>query len=77
MLSRPKYLTFGNIKVVFITPDAEGLKKALVNNEPSPISYQSEKPEEIYKEDEKISTYPLQVKPENVKIVEVDSVFEG
>ena len=72
-----KYLTFSDFKVVFITPDAEGLKKALVNNEPSPISYQSEKPDEIYKEDERISTYPLEVKPENITIVEVDEVFEG
>ena len=72
-----KYLTFGDFKVVFITPDAQGLKKALVNNEPSPISYQSEKPAEIYKEDENISNYPLEVKPENVTIVEVDAVFEG
>jgi zinc protease len=72
-----KYLTFGDVKVVFITPDAEGLKNALVNNEPSPITYQSAKPDEVYKEDENISNYPLQVKPENVTIVEVDAVFEG
>jgi zinc protease len=72
-----KYLTFDNVKVVFITPDAEGLKKALVNNDPSPITYQSPKPDEIYKEDEKISAYPLEVKPENITIVDVDSVFEG
>jgi zinc protease len=72
-----KYLTFRDLKVVFITPDAKGLKNALVNNEPSPISYQSEKPEEIYREDEEISTYPLDVKLENVIIVGVDAVFEG
>jgi zinc protease len=72
-----KYLTFGDMKVVFITPDAGGLKNALVNNEASPISYQSEKPAEIYTEDEKISTYPLEVKTDNVTIVKVDEVFEG
>jgi zinc protease len=71
-----KHFTFDNIKAVFITPDAEGLKKTLVENAPSPISYQSEKPDEVYKEDEKISTYPLEVKPENVNIVKVDEVFE-
>lgn len=72
-----KYLNFGDIKAVFITPDANGLKNAMVNNDPSPITYQSAKPDEIHKEDERISTYPLEVKPENVTIVEVDEVFEG
>jgi len=72
-----KHLSFKNLKVVFITPDAEGLKNALVNNEPSPITYQSEKPAEIYIEDKEISTYPLMLKPGNVKILKVDEVFEG
>jgi zinc protease len=72
-----KHLTFGNVKAVFITPDAESLKQAMVNNDPSPISYESAKPDEIYKEDEKISTYPLEVEPGNVTIVKVDDVFEG
>jgi zinc protease len=71
-----KHFSFQNIKVVFISPDADGLKEALVSNAPTPITYQSEKPAEIYEEDEIISAYPLAVKPENVTIVQVDDVFE-
>jgi zinc protease len=72
-----KYLTYENIKVVFITDDAEALKEVLVNNKPSPITYQSEKPAAILEEDKEISTYPLSVKPENVTIVDVNALFEG
>jgi len=72
-----KYLTYENVKVVFITDDAEALKETLVNNAPSPITYQSEKPAAVIEEDKEISTYPLSVKPENVTIVDVNALFEG
>jgi zinc protease len=72
-----KHFTFKNMKVVFITADAVGLKKALVDNEPSPISYPSEKPAEILEEDKAISTYPLSVDPEKVTIKKVEEIFEG
>jgi zinc protease len=71
-----KHLNFQNVKVVFVTPDAEGLKKTLVTNEATPITYASEKPAEIYEEDKEIATYPLSVKPENVTIVPVEEMFE-
>jgi zinc protease len=71
-----KHLTVDNIKAVFITDDADGLKDALVGNVPSPITYESDKPAEIYEEDEKISTYPLSIAAENVTIVQLDDVFE-
>ena len=72
-----KHFNYENLKAVFITPDAEGLKSALVNNAPSPITYASEKPTEVIEEDKEISTYPIVVKPENVTIVKADEVFEG
>ena len=72
-----KHFTYEDLKVVFITPDAEGLKSALVNNAPSPITYASEKPAEVIEEDKEIAVYPLVVKPENVTIVKADEMFEG
>lgn len=72
-----KHLTFENMKVVFITADAEGLKKTLVSNDPSPITYPSEKPAEVLEEDKTISTYPLVVKPDKVRIRQIEEVFEG
>ncbi|MEJ2719785.1 MAG: pitrilysin family protein [bacterium] len=71
-----RHLTFENIKAVFVTPDAAGLRDALVANAPSPITYESEKPAEVLEEDKKIEVYPLAVKPEDVKIVKVEAMFE-
>ena len=72
-----KYLNYENLKVVFITDDADGLKSALLENVPSPITYQSEKPAELLDEDKEISGYPLSIKPENITIVKVEEMFEG
>jgi zinc protease len=70
---------FGNndsMRVVMITKDAEGLRKAIVENAASPISYQSEKPKEILDEDKIIATYRIAVRPEDVTVTPVARVFE-
>ncbi len=72
-----KHWNYRNLKAVFITTDAAGLKDALVNNTPSPITYESEKPAEILEEDKLIANYPLTVRPENVLIVPVEELFVG
>jgi zinc protease len=72
-----RHLSFENIKVVFVTPDAAGLKSALVLNAPSPITYASEKPAEVIEEDGEISAYPLRVRAEDVSVLEIEQVFEG
>lgn len=72
-----KHLGFENIKVVFISPDAEGLRSALVTNAPSPITYTSEKPAGVIAEDGEIATYPLTVTPDHVTVRKVEEVFEG
>jgi zinc protease len=61
--------------IVFVTENAEALKIALVNNSPSPIQYQTPKPENVLQEDKLISAFKLNIKPENVKIVKVEELF--
>ncbi|HZH35424.1 MAG TPA: pitrilysin family protein [Pyrinomonadaceae bacterium] len=70
---------FGNndaMRVVMITKDAEALRNAIVSNSVSPISYNSPKPQEIMDEDKIISTYRINVRPQDVTITPVDKVFE-
>ncbi|GAB4365288.1 MAG: hypothetical protein Kow0042_04430 [Calditrichia bacterium] len=71
-----KHLQYQNIKVVFVTNEAEKLKEMLVKNLPSPITYTTPKPQEVLDEDVEIANYPLKVKPENVKIVQLDELFQ-
>ena len=70
-----KYLQYDNLQIVFVTPDAEGLKKALVADAPSPISYATPKPDALLAEDRQISAFPLKIRPEDVKVVPVGQLF--
>jgi zinc protease len=70
------YLKTENMRVVLITKDAAGLRDAIVGNKPSPITYNSPKPQEIMDEDKIISSYKIDVKPESVVIVPVEMVFK-
>jgi zinc protease len=72
-----KYLNFNNIYIAIITEDAEALKEAMVSNTPSPITYANPNmPQEILEEDLVIQSYPLDVKPEKVKIAPNTEFFQ-
>lgn len=71
-----KYLNWQNVRIVVITQDAQALKEALVSNAPSPITYANPSmPKAVLDEDLIIQAYPLDVKPENVRIVPATSFF--
>jgi len=68
-------LSTQRIKFVFITADAADLKRRLVNNEPSPMSYNSPKPETLLAEDAVIEVLPLDFSADSVQIRPAESVF--
>ncbi|NOY57355.1 MAG: insulinase family protein [Calditrichaeota bacterium] len=70
-----KHLQYKNMKIAMVTQDAESLKKALVEDQPSPLKYSNPKPQAVLDEDKEIEAYPLKVKAENVKIVNIKDVF--
>ncbi len=70
-----KHLQYKNMKIAMVTQDAESLKKALVENQPSPLKYSNPKPQTVLDEDTEIEVYPLKVKAENVKIINIKDVF--
>ncbi|HVR41039.1 MAG TPA: pitrilysin family protein [Thermoanaerobaculia bacterium] len=69
-----KYLSTKNMHIVIIAKDAEGLRDKLLSDAPSAIKYESPKPE-LAEEDATIGSYKLNIKPENLRIVNVDDVF--
>ena len=71
-----KYLKPDVMRVVMVTQGAEELRKAIVENAPSPITYNSPKPPEIIEEDKIIANYKIEVKPENVTVAPVSQAFE-
>ncbi len=72
-----KYLNFENVYIAVITQDGESLKKALVENAVSPITYANpDMPKAVLDEDKIIESYPLQVKTENVKVIPASEFFK-
>jgi zinc protease len=71
-----KHLNAQNLKIAIVTQDAAGLKEALVQNKPSPIQYDSPKPDAITQEDQIIMKYPLSIRDEDVTIIPASKVFE-
>jgi zinc protease len=70
-----RHLKSNQMRVVMVTKDAEALKEAITSGKPSPITYNSPKPEDIIAEDKIIEKYPIPTKPEWVNITPVDRVF--
>jgi zinc protease len=71
-----KHLKSDAMRVVMVTGDAEALRKAIIDNTPSPITYNSPKPPELLEEDKIIQDYKITVKPEDVTVVPVAQAFE-
>lgn len=70
-----KHLSTDAYRAVLVTDDAEAVKAYLEADEPSPIEYNSAKPEEILAADKTIQT--RQVAPTSVVIVPAEEMFEG
>ncbi len=70
-----RHLSAGNLRIVCVTKDAEGLKQALDADAPSSMTYESKKPQELLDEDKLIGARKLGIAPENVRILPVEQVF--
>lgn len=71
-----KYIQFDNIKFAIITKDAESFKKDLISNIPSPVTYDTPKPEEVLEEDKIISNYKINFIEDKIKITPVEELFK-
>ncbi|MCF6435375.1 pitrilysin family protein [Pseudoalteromonas sp. MMG022] len=65
-----------HIQYVFVTGDGKDMAQRLAEETPSPMSYNSEKPEQLLQEDKRIASYKLSIPKQNIEVLEVNSVFE-
>ena len=70
------YLKSDAMRIAIVTKDAAGLRDAILNNKPSPITYNAPKPAEITDEDKVIENYKIVMKPADVTIVPADKIFQ-
>ena len=71
-----RHLTPESAQFVFVAKDADGLAAALAEDRPSPIRYNTGKPDALLAEDARIATQPLGLPAERIRVVPGDSVFE-
>lgn len=72
-----RHLQLQNLWIVVITKDAEAFKKKLLSGEPTTIDYAGPQPDEVLEEDKIIASYPIPVKEENIRIIDINEVFES
>ncbi len=70
-----KHLQVKNIKFGIVTSDADAFKAQLVANTPSPVTYETPKPDEVLQEDKEIESWPLPFTAEKIRIVPVEDMF--
>jgi zinc protease len=71
-----KHLQLENMSIVVITKDAEDLKKKLLSGASTNIKYAGPQPAAVLEEDKEISVYPIPVKEQDIRIVNINEVFE-
>jgi zinc protease len=71
-----KHLRAENLEIVAVSPNAAALRAELTGTAPTSMHYIAEKPQNVLDEDKIIERWPLKLRPEDVRIVSVDTVFE-
>jgi zinc protease len=69
-----KYFSAKDLAVVIVTKDAQALRDQLVADGFSEVKYDAPKPQ-LAQEDKVIGAYKLNVAPDKIRVVPVDSVF--
>jgi len=71
-----RYLRPDRLVIVAVTKNGEDLKKQLLSDAPSSMSYNSPKPGDLVEEDKTVEKFPVHLAADDVRIVPVDQVFE-
>jgi zinc protease len=71
-----RHLQYDNMFVVFVTADAEDMKRKLLSGEPTSITYAGEQSAELLAEDAEIAAFPIPVTEDKITIIGIDEVFE-
>ena len=70
-----RHLQYDNLRIAMVTSGAEEFAAQLAEDVPSPVTYDTPKPEEVLTEDREIEMYPLEIARENIRIVPVEEMF--
>lgn len=71
-----RHLRTEDLHIVIVARNCDQLRAKLLANEPSPMSYNAPKPKDILDEDKVVERWPIPLKPEGVRVLPVEKVFE-
>lgn len=71
-----RHLPMENMRIVIVGSGCAALRDRIVEGAPSPMTYNSPKPQPVLEEDKIVERYPLRIRADAVRIVKVDTVFE-
>ena len=70
------HLRTDRLVIAAVTRNGEDLKRQLLSEDASPMTYNSPKPKEIVEEDKLVEKWPLKLRPEDIKVRPVSEVFQ-
>ncbi len=70
-----RHVAPGRLQIAIVATGAQELADALVRGDPSPITYDAEKPPEVLAEDKIIANHPLGLAREQVNVLPLASLF--
>ncbi len=71
-----RYLRTDRMVIVAVSKNGEDLKRQLASDDPSPMEYNSPRPESVVAEDKTVVSWPLHLRPDDIKVLPVNEVFE-
>ena len=72
-----QYLRSDNVQIIGVAKDTAAIKTAMTSSAATPIHYNATKPQELMDEDKTVEVWPLALKPEDIKITQVNTIFEN
>ncbi len=72
-----KHIRSENIQIVGVAKDTDAIIAALTGTAPTPIQYNSPKPQDVLDEDKIVERWPLHLRKEDITVVPVDAVFQN
>jgi zinc protease len=62
--------------IVAVSKNGEELKRQLLSDDPSPMTYNSPKPAAITEEDKVVEKWPLHLRPDDIRVAPVKDIFQ-
>jgi len=72
-----RHIQIQNLWIVVITKDAEGFKEKMISGIPTPVDYMGPQPESLLEEDKIIAAFPVPIKEENIRIIDINDVLDN